>query len=215
MSDDRSARIQRLRAYRQQLAEADRTADTSSLDRAADLVAEYEAKEWVAEVEPPKTTHFRGRPTEPESWSRFAGWVKKTVDLAPRQTYHLRAALDLAETYLHGVQIRPEGEYVLRPLTGLVRKGYGEAIPKIWADAVDEAGGAAPDSGAVRAALSRWKKANLPTVTRREQFRKKSAKDAHRRMVQAVKELIAAGDATELSAAIAEAEELILAAGRR
>src|SRR6266487_1117059 len=82
------AALERLRAFRRQLDQADQRADAGSLDRAADLAMIFSDPErrWVKEMDethPVKRTHFRGRPVDPEGRSRFSTWVKEKIDLRP------------------------------------------------------------------------------------------------------------------------------------
>jgi hypothetical protein len=156
---DYQARVERLRGYREQLDRADQQADTGSLDRAADLAAIYADKRWVDELPAPKKTHHRGRPVEPDSLSRFAKWAKERLDLQPRHCYQLHRASEVA-TYLRAAQLNPGGsEYVLRPLSKLLKDKRGDQAPDVWRRAVQLAEGEPLTNTHLRKALADHDKA--------------------------------------------------------
>lgn len=154
------ARVERLRAYREQLDQADQQADTGSLDRAADLAAIYADKRWVDELPAPKKTSFRGRPIEPDSRSRFARWAKERLDLQPRYAYFLLNAHELSGVICTAVQInRPASARSLRPLYKLLKDKRGEQAVDIWRRALELADGGTPSAAHVKKALADHDKA--------------------------------------------------------
>lgn len=89
LADARSARLQRLRAFRKQMDRADQDADTGSLDRATDIAQEFAEKEWVKELPEVTKSHYRGQPIKADGLSRFAGWAKANIGYEPRHVYQL------------------------------------------------------------------------------------------------------------------------------
>lgn len=185
---EREATLDRLREFVAQERQAGELADSGSLERAADVVALYEDRAWVRDVAPPKTRRNRGRPVDPESFSRFTKWLTEQIGLAGRTAYQLRDAHTLQANYLRGAQIMPTGEWALRPLRWLDRHDHGEAVPAVWDRACELAGGRNPKSPDVRKALAEWKRDNLPKVDRKSTSRggrvlvDRWLRDAHRIM---------------------------------
>ena len=163
---ERKEILDHLRDFVRQQRKADDTADQGSLERAAEMMALYEDKAWVTELPAPKRLVSRGRPVDPESFSRFTRWLAEQTPLAGRTAYQLRDAHELRTNYLRQAQIKPEGERALRPLKWLTKNDYGERVPEVWKRAVILAGGETPDSPTVRKALAEWKHDNLPKVDR-------------------------------------------------
>jgi hypothetical protein len=169
---DRSAILDRLRGFVTQQHDADELADQNSLDRAADLMALYDERDergrrrWATEIEPPRTRRTRGRPVDPESFSRFTRWLGERVPLRGSTAYRLRDAHDIATNYFARGEIKPTGERVLRPLKWLTKNGYEDRVGEVWKEAVKLAGGGSPDSPTVRKALAAWKHDNLPRTPR-------------------------------------------------
>lgn len=204
---DREAAIERLRAYRQQMHDADTAMDRTSLDRAADLVALFEDKEWVKQVSTLRSKTRLGRPVDPESFTQFAKWAEATVGLSPRRQCQLRAAHELVRTYLNGVRIKPEGEYAIRPLLVLAKAGRAErGIPDVWDQAVLAAGGVAPDASTVKAALSGWTTANVPKAPRSQKVAERTIQGEKRRITTSFQQLLRTGD---VAAAKATIEDLL------
>lgn len=173
------AALARLRDYRRQLDEADRKADTGSLDRAADLARVFEDRRWAAELPPPKKSHFK--PVDPYSRSRFATWVKAKLDYRPARAYQLLNADDLRRVISTAVEVTPAvGEWSLRPLSPLLRKGRESEIPAIWERAVKLAHGGTPSIAQVRQALADHNKATGYAAAPRQKVRKA---DQYRRKV--------------------------------
>lgn len=163
-AEERRAALNRLAAFVDQEITADKKADEGSLDRAADIVALYEDKGWVDEVPAPKTRRSRGRPVDPESFSRFSRWLTEKTSLRGSRAYQLRDAHLIRSNYFHQVEIKPRGERELRPLKWLTKHDYAAAVPEVWSTAVELAGGRPPDAPTVRKALSQWKHDHLPKV---------------------------------------------------
>lgn len=164
---DRDAVLKRLREFAKQQDAAAETADRGSLDRAADVMALYEDKSWVGEVPAPKRGAVRGRPTDPESFSRFTKWLAERVPIRGQFAYRLRDAHELRTTYFAQGEIKPTGERPLRPLKWMTKNGYGDRVSEVWRLAVELAGGGSPDEPTVRRALSKWKADNLPKSDRK------------------------------------------------
>ena len=153
------AALERIRAYREQLDRADRTADQNSLDRAADLELLYLSFTWVDDLPAPKRQAYRGRPVDPRSWNRFGSWVHLQTGLHPSRVAQLHRAHELVGIISTRVQVIPTGEYALRPLARLKRAGYGDRIPDIYETAVklaDGPPGPAETKQAVRDFLAQW-----------------------------------------------------------
>lgn len=181
--------LDRLRLFVSQGRTAEDMADRGSLDRAADIVQLYEAKEWLAELPELKTRRSRGRPVDPESFSRFTKWLEGKTSLKSRTAYQLRDAYEVETNYLRAAQIKPAGEHGLRPLKWLVKNDYIDAIPGVWDRACELAGGQSPMSPIVRQALNEWKKETFPKVERPTSEKRggraavdKWLRDAHRLM---------------------------------
>lgn len=207
-------RLERLRAYREQLKEAGHWADRNSLARAADLVALYEAKDWVADVPEPTRPRSRGRPVEPESWSRFAAWVGEQTGLARSTLNQLQRAHEVVSNYVRNAEIIPTSEGVVRPLTRLLKE-HAQAIPSVWTDAVALAGGSDPDATVVTLAVKRWKAAN-PTQRSAQKSYGVWATERRERIVGEARFLIETGHLEELKAAMTEVKRLAdLACERR
>lgn len=203
---ERRAALDRLREFVGQQRGADELADKGSLDRAADVVALYEDRAWVDELPPPKVLRNRGRPVDPESFSRFTKWLSEQVPLTGRHAYRLRDAYELQS--LTSGQIKPGGEAALRPLKWLTKHDYGDRVPEVWREACKLAGDSTPDGPTVRRALAQWKRDNLPKAEGKSVARGGQAlvdrwlRDAHKIMEQYPELFVAAVDRVE-----AEAEE--------
>jgi hypothetical protein len=157
--------IERLRAYRRQLADADTSADKGSLERAADLVELYEDEDrlWQAELGP-VVQKRRGRPIDPESFDRFAKWAADVTGLDRTRIHQLHAALGVADLFRDLVTgIQPTGERPLRPLVAFRKKEGDEATIAVWREACSDRGAAA-DQGEVKRAIADWRRKN-PTPT--------------------------------------------------
>jgi hypothetical protein len=166
------ATLARLRDYRHQLDEADRKADTGSLDRAGDMTRVLLDRRWATDgtLPPPKKSHFK--PVDPYSRSRFATWIKAKLDYQPRHCYQLLNAEQVASN-LRRAQLTPgEGERALRTLSPLLRKGREHEIPAIWERAVKLARGGIPNTAQVRQALVDHNKATGFTAPPRQKVRK-------------------------------------------
>ncbi len=173
MNDSERAEIfDRLRTFVDQQRGAEDLADRGSLDRAADIMALYDDRDdngrrrWALELEPPKTRRIRGRPVDPESFSRFTKWLGTQVPIKGAHAYRLRDAYDLTTNYFSAGEINPTGEFALRPLKWLVKNDHADAVTTVWQQAVVLAGGEAPDSPTVRKALTEWKHEHVPRQQR-------------------------------------------------
>ncbi len=166
------AALARVAAYRDQLERADRQADQNSLDRARDLELLYQAKHWVDEMPAPKNKVWRGRPVDPESRDRFAKWALQKTGLTPSRVGYLHRAHDVVTLYLDAVQIKPTGEFAVRPFARLRRAGYGDRIPEVYKRAVELAEGRPPTSAetrqAVRDFLAQWNPAQRHAASKAE-----------------------------------------------
>lgn len=159
---NRDLALKRLRDFVDQQRGADDLADRGSLDRAADVMALYDDKQWVDELPAPKTVRHRGRPVDPQSFSRFSKWLTQQVGLTGAHAYRLRDAHQLQANYLSRGEIKPRGEHQLRPLKWLTKHEYADRVPEVWELACELANGKAPDNPTVRRALSKWKHDNVP-----------------------------------------------------
>lgn len=140
---DYEARIERLRAYVEQLERADQQADTGSLQRAADLAAIYEDKRWVEDMQLMKPFKAqRGRPdVKEDSERRFFYWAERRV-MSPTTGTGLKSttARGLLETEEVRQKLRtplsgfPEGvgRTTFKPLVKLVKAGRGAEVPEVW-----------------------------------------------------------------------------------
>lgn len=188
-TDEQEEILDRLRLFVTQGRTAEDMADQGSLDRAADVVTLYERKEWLKELPELNARRNRGRPVDPESFSRFTKWLTEKTGLRGSRAYQLRDAHDLTTTYFHGVEIKPTGEWELRPLKWLKKNGHEDAITTVWNRAVEIADGSSPESPQVRKALNEWKKATFPKAERTASEKRgglavvdKWLRDAHRIM---------------------------------
>jgi len=163
---DRDTILTRLRQFAEQQAAAVEAADHDSLARAADIVELYEDKSWVGEMDPPKQRAVRGRPVDPESFSRFTKWLAERVPIQGRTAYQLKAAHERAN-YLRGAQVNPSGEFSLRPLGWFEKNDYTDKIPEVWELACALALGGTPDQPTVRKAITQWKNDHLPKSDRK------------------------------------------------
>lgn len=203
---ERTAILRRLDGFVRQQREAELEADRNSLDRAADIVALYEDRSWVAELPPPKVLRNRGRPVDPESFSRFTKWLRERVPIGGSTAYQLRDAHELQATYFRDAEIKPIGEHELRPLKWLTKHDYGDRVPEVWREACKLAGGTSPDGPTVRRALSQWKRDNLPKAEGKSVARTGQAlvdrwlRDAHKIMEQYPELFVAAVDRVEADA---------------
>ncbi len=157
MTKARQARLQRLRAFREQMDRADREADAGSLDRAVDLAEEFAEKQWVNELPEVTKTHYRGQPIKADGLSRFAGWAKVNIGYAPRHVYRLVRADEVHQIILTQGQSIPEGtgERALRPLSKLLKHKDNRAseIPQVWQRALQLSVNEAPTDKQVGNAL--------------------------------------------------------------
>ncbi len=188
------AALERLRAFRRQLDQADQRADAGSLDRAADLAMIFSDPErrWVKEMDethPVKRTHFRGRPVDPEGRSRFASYVNEKIGLYPRYSYFLLNADEIARNYLYSVQtIRPDSAGSLRPLYKLLKEERGHEAPDIWQRAVRLAGEDVPTAAQVKQALRDHDKTTGRTpADRTAAYYKRTVKEELDKAVRAAK----------------------------
>ena len=167
---DYEARIERLRAYVQQLEQADQTADTGSLQRAADLAAIYEDKRWMEDMPEPAPSR---RPTAfrvvPDSREQFFKWAKEHVTSPttgqPLKPTTARTLLDV-EKVVRSVRtpLRTEtlGVRPFRPLAKLIKDGREAEVSEVWRRAVklaEAAGQDAPGQALVKQALAAHNKA--------------------------------------------------------
>ena len=166
-------RIVRLRDWLAVSVTAEERAQAESLQRARDLMSLYEDRqdEWVAWMDEhyPVRKSF-GRPGDPRSFNRFAGFLVKSglVDMASRRAYQLRDADDVVRTYLNRVQISPATERSIRPLKRLQKEGYGPQVPKLWEQACERSDPRPPTEKDVRAVIADWRSSNKtgPTIPR-------------------------------------------------
>lgn len=152
---DYDAALARVAAYREQLQRADRQADQNSLDRARDLELLYQAMRWVDEVPAPKNTVWRGRPVDPRSRNRFAGWMLQKTGLNPSTVRKLHGAYEIVDELnsCYGVTLNPTGAEATRPLQRLRRAGYGHRIGDVYKNAIQLAEGQQPTSAETRQAV--------------------------------------------------------------
>lgn len=169
---EHEAALARLQEFADQQRGADELADNGSMDRAADLMLLYEARDeegqrrWVKDLPAPKATRHRGRPVDPESFSRFTRWVRdvKGVKLGGVYQYRLRDAHQIAANYFASGKLNSEA--AARPLKWLIKHEYADQIPDVWRHAEELASGTSPDQSTVRRALADWKKDHLPKAER-------------------------------------------------
>lgn len=159
--------LDRVRKFVKQGQAAQDMADEFSLLCAEDIVTLYEEKKWVDELPPITAKRNRGRPVDPESFSRFTKWLAEKTGLKGSQAYQLRSAHDMVANYFHGVEIKPSGEFAVRPLKWLIKNEHEDAIPTVWARAVELNDGYSPTSTQVRKALADWKKETFPKAERK------------------------------------------------
>lgn len=203
---EREHRLNRLRTYSELLQEAGRTTDRDSLARAADLAALYEDKAWVEDLPPVRQSSRLGRPVDPASQSRFAGWVRERTGLASSTVMQLLRARRIVSNCLCGAEIMPIGEWALRPLTRLLKE-HPDAIQPVWNDAVAEAGGAVPEVGHVKSAIRRWRVENGSGAPRRDSYGI-PPRERRERIIAEARFLLGTGHADELHAALAKVHEL-------
>jgi hypothetical protein len=141
MTEARQARLQRLRAFREQMERADREADAGSLERATDIAAEFAEKEWVKELPEVTKTHYRGQPIKADGLSRFAGWAKATIGYRPAHVYRLIRADEVRRIIFSSGESIPAGvgENSLRPLSKLLKDKRDSEIPQVWHRALQTA----------------------------------------------------------------------------
>lgn len=155
VDDARQARLQRLRAFREQMERADRDADAGSLDRAADMAAEFAEKQWVKELPEVTKSHYRGQPIKADGLSRFAGWAKVNIGYRPSRVYQLVRADEVHRILSTAVESIPEGtgERALRPLSKLLKDKRADEIPQVWQRALKLSADEAPTNKQVGNAL--------------------------------------------------------------
>ena len=152
--EDYNAALERIGAYREQLAEADQHADLGTLDRARDLELLYQDMRWLDEVPAPKNTIWRGRPVDPRSRNRFAQWVLQKTGLHPSRVRQLHNASEMVGALIDtGVSVIPPGEGAVRPLFRLRRAGYGDHIAAVYKRAVELADGSPPTARETKKAV--------------------------------------------------------------
>jgi hypothetical protein len=137
--------LERVRAYAEKIRDGERTADQESLARAADLALLYEDKRWVAELaaegKAPKTKVFRGRPVDPESRNRFASWVLTHEGLKPAYAKRLLQVHDWRQRFTATAVAKSlTGEFAIRPLYALERRGMGDHTGEVLDRAQEIAG---------------------------------------------------------------------------
>lgn len=160
----RDQRLSRLKDYADATEHATRAARTvqqvRSLDRARDLLEEFESQAWVGEV--PLKAPKHGPPPAPTSEQTFTRWVKTNVGLTPGRTKQLLRAARV-------VQLNPDTGYPgsterdLRPLGPLLSVADPEAaIREVW-----KAGTASGelDPVALRGAVHEWRFAHDPNYS--------------------------------------------------
>jgi hypothetical protein len=192
--------VERIKAYREQIEGADKQADRNSLDRAADLELIYQSMTWVEDLPAPKHKVWRGRPVDPKSRNRFAGWVLQQTGLSPSRVTRLHSAHEVAAIIsAPGTVIRPQSERSLRSFARLRRAGYGDRIPDVYQEAVKLAAGAAPGSTETRRAVSEFLSQWSP-----QQRRERSAQErarSHRYKAQTAVEILLSDDVCDEVAA--------------
>ena len=137
---DYEARIERLRAYVEQLEGADRQADTGSLQRAADLMAIYEDKRWMDDMpEPAPSRRPNTFKVVPDSRKQFGKWAEAHVTspttgrpLAPRTTRTLLDTEDVIRSMGGAPLPESVGAQTLVPLGKLVQDDRADQISDVW-----------------------------------------------------------------------------------
>lgn len=200
------AALERVRAYREQLNEADRRTDQGSLDRARDLELLYQEMRWVDELPAPKNKVWRGRSVDPRSRNRFATWVLQQTGLVPSRVRQLHLAEETVGILVTAVTVIPDGEWALRPLRRLDRQGYGDHLIDVYKRALELAEGDVPTyahtSKAVRDFLAQYSapQRQLAVKTHKaEELRKKAI-----RIIDELIDIGAYGDAQQVLREAAE-----------
>lgn len=168
------ATLARMRAYVDQLSQADDQADAGSLQRATDLTTLYEDGRWIEEWLAEKPIKPRRRPTDfqaqPNSRKRFFEWAQKEITspttgepLAPRTSRRLLDTEEVARSVRLGRHALPEGlgAQAIEPLVPLIKNGRQDDIPRVWAAAVRTAEdkGQTLGKAAFKEAVGEYKKA--------------------------------------------------------
>lgn len=136
----------RLAAYAAIENSATDQAQKESLARAADLVALYQSMAWVPEMDqhhPVGRRKFGSGPQhDPQSFSRFTRWLTQVrgVDLASRTQYQLKDAYEIMVLVAPGANETTINatERELRPFKKLIKEGYRDQVPELWAKAQTE-----------------------------------------------------------------------------
>lgn len=158
LPDDDLLALERIRLWVDTSRSLEGKAQRTTMERAADLIALYERKRWVTEIPPPKNKVWRGRPVDPESFNRFAGWVLGQTGLSPGHARMWDRAQRLTTDLLVRAPIKPTTVSLVRPLIPLRKMGYGDRIPELWQRAVDLAGGLEPTATEVKHVVSEFRK---------------------------------------------------------
>lgn len=188
VDDMRQARLQRLRAFREQLDRADRDADADSLERAADMAAEFVCKEWVKELPEVTKSHYRGQPIKVDGLSRFAGKMKAEMGYAPRTVYQLVRADEVHQILCATAQSIPPGtgEWALRPLTKLLnhKDKRPDEIPQVWQLALKLSVDEAPTNKQVSNALRAHDTATGRAATNKvAAYYQRTVKEEHKKLL--------------------------------
>jgi hypothetical protein len=189
--DARQARLERLRAFRKQMDQADRDADAGSLDRAADMAEEFDQKEWVKELPGVTKTHYRGQPIKVDGLSRFAGWAKVNIGYRPAHVYRLIRADEVHRIIFSSGESIPEGtgEAALRPLSKLLnhKDKRPDEIPQVWRRALQLSADDVPTEKQVGNALRAHDTATGRTpASRVSAYYQRTVKEEHKRGLRAL-----------------------------
>jgi hypothetical protein len=149
--------------YAEQIADADTRADSTSMDKAAQLEALYLSTAWSDEwsaAKPAKPHDAVGRPVDPRSRNRFNEWLQWRAGKENRHAlqrayiYKLLTAREIASYVYRG---RYNSERSLRPWAWMIKAKFTDRLPEVERIALDIADGKAITDSIARKALAQWK----------------------------------------------------------
>lgn len=148
---NRDERLKIIERYAAEVGAFDKAAQRDSLATAQALAEEFAEGGWAIGFALPPTRSGKVPEVRPDHGPHFQKWAQSRFGLEPKRVQELGRAQSIVEKLPRAAIPEGTGEFNLRPLSTL-RKDFPHLIPKVWEQAVKDAGGQAPTADQVKAA---------------------------------------------------------------